>query len=591
MVATNRSRIASKERSDASGGGGDEPSALSPPSSAPIPILRTGGGAPPLRREGVQALKQGTPPKDEVSGTGTFLETAKDALLTLAGRRTSSSKEGHDLKSRLSQSRSPHKYGEEYDEGEKLGEGITGTVRIVTHKRTGKRFAMKTINLDRINKSQLRELRLEVSALKLVDHPNIVRLYETFEDRTTMRLIMELCTGGELAKRRLRKESEVIQVVGQLLSAVAHIHNVGIVHRDIKLENVLFATQDPKSKVELIDFGLSGVHLKEGRRGLKHKRLMSTTCGTSYYIAPEVLEGKYSSKCDMWSLGVVVYMLLTGRPPFDGPNEKSVFRRIRLGIVDFGSPVWDKVSSHARSMVESLLVIDPAARWSAERALQSEWLNPYHDSVRSEFEDIIEQSVVTSLTNFVKYGSLKKAALMIIAHNKSHEELKELSSAFKAMDTDNSGTITISELKELLTKHGVVSDETIREIFDSVDVDSSGSIQFHEFLAATVEARCDVDREAFSAAFDRIADGKDCITKADLSKLLVLSSAQAKAIISEFDANNDGVISRDEFMTVVDAKETEVVENLFDSGILNPVGVSGDLGSPVGSARAQRKQP
>jgi len=474
-----------------------------------------------------------------------------------------------EFRARLSQARAAARFFEEYEEGEKLGEGITGTVRVVAHRRTGKRYAMKTINLNRVNKRQLRELRLEVSALKLVDHPNVVKLYETFESRDTLRLVMELYTGGELAKRRLRKESEVVSVVAQLLSAILHCHNVGIVHRDVKLENVLFATPDADSRIALIDFGLSGVHVvRPGRRAgaaAEHEqRLMSTTCGTAFYIAPEVLDGRYGSQADLWSVGIVTYMLLTGRPPFDGPNEKAVFRKIRAGVVDCGAPVWSRVSPHARELVENLLVVDPARRWDAERALQCKWFDSYFDSIKAEFADgDIEQSVVTSLTNFVGYGRLKKAALMIIAHSKTQEELRELASAFKAMDTDNSGEITVAELRELLARHGIASDAQVQRVFDGVDVDHSGALQFSEFLAATVEARGVVDREAFSAAFDRIAGGKSFITRADLTRLLGETSAVVRSIIAELDSNGDGVVSREEFMVLVDEREDEIVGEML----------------------------
>ena len=525
-----------------------------------------------LQMTGAPTTPRPAPLQQQSSASSLLMDT----LAGMMPRRMTSST---DMKARLALPRAPARFLEEYEEGEKLGEGITGTVRVVTHRRTLKKFAMKTINLNRVNKQQIKELRLEVNALKKLDHPNVVRLYETFEARDTIIMVMELYTGGELAKRRLSKESDVVNVVGQLLTAILHCHNQGIVHRDIKLENILF-TAPESSRIVLIDFGLSGVDVVRATasKRLVQKRMLDTTCGTSFYIAPEVLDGKYDYKADLWSVGIVVYMLLTGRPPFDGPNEKAIFRKIRNGIVDFSAPVWGRISPHAETLVRNLLQGDPTKRWDAEQALQSPWFKSFHDSLKAEFETDVDigHSVVTSLSNFVKYGRLKKAALMVIAHSKTHDELRELSAAFRAMDTDNSGEITIAELRDLLQKYGVMSETAVKVIFDGIDVDASGSIQYYEFLAATVEARCLVDRDAFVEAFDRIAGGKEFITRADLTKLLGQSTAQTRRIIAELDKNKDGVISLAEFLELyVDEHESEIVEEFEDavstSAVVNAV--------------------
>jgi len=498
---------------------------------------------------------------------------------------------GPDLKAGLSSARRAEDFDAEYVEGDVLGEGITGTVRRVTHRKSGKEYAMKVVNLSRINKAQVKELRQEVAVLKKLDHPNVVRLIETFEDGRSIRLVMELCTGGELAKRRLRKEFEVVSVVAQLLSAIVHCHNVGVIHRDLKLENVLFASPDPDSRVKIIDFGLSNMNILKRLRAAAASRsnnkaaldrVVATTCGTSFYMAPEVLDGRYDAKCDVWSAGVITYMLLTGKPPFDGADEKTIFKKIRAGVVDFSAPVWTKLSPHALELVRNLLVVHPEQRWSADAALQSAWFSRYHAEIQAQAGAEIDGTVMDALTRFVSYGRMKKAALMVVAHHSNHAQLADLRMAFLAIDTDNSGAITLEELRKVLVRNGLAESQA-DEVFRSVDVDSSGEIQYSEWLAATVEARCVVDREKLTEAFERIADGGKVITRVHLSKLLGqgLSKKQAKAIIAELDENGDGVIDLDEFLSLVERREDSISQGTgFYEAEADEADIAGSLAVP-----------
>lgn len=210
-----------------------------------------------------------------------------------------------DFQSNLIRKASFDEFEKIYEEGKVLGAGITGSVKTVTHRKTGEIYAMKSINLARINKAQLKELRNEIRILRQLDHPNIVRLYETFEDKKAIYLIMELCTGGEVTVKGLTRESQVVAVLAQLLAAIRYCHERGVVHRDLKLENIIFADDDPKSfDIKLIDFGLSatfsgltsggGSSSARQRKLEQAKRMFLTTCGTAYYMAPEVVKGSYS---------------------------------------------------------------------------------------------------------------------------------------------------------------------------------------------------------------------------------------------------------------------------------------------------------
>ena len=488
-----------------------------------------------------------------------------------------------DFQSNLVRKRSAESFLENYEQGKVLGSGITGQVRVVKNKLTGVEYAMKTINLDRVDKAQLKELRNEIKILSQLDHPNIVRLYECFEDERTMYLIMELCIGGELAQRKLTKEGQVVALTSQLLSAIAYCHKRGVVHRDIKLENIIFVNDERTSPIKLIDFGLSTTFslvddnagsTQAADRNFKpnfgQSRLFLTTCGTAHYMAPEVIKGNYAKACDLWSVGVLVFMLLTGRPPFDGPDEATVFRRLQAGKASYSHPVWGKASPHAKSLVQRLLVVDPGKRLSAEDALKSPWFKRYHASRSFRAGAKIEIEVVESLRKYASYSKLKKAALMVIAHNHTSEEVEELRKAFIAVDIDRTGTITFEELSTLMKKHESSGDESeIRALFDDLDIDKSGEIRYNEFLAATLEAKCALDENMWMQAFNHLdEDDSGYITAENLEKLLgkaAYSKDAISRIIDECDITRDGKISKDEFLQLCRDQELKVVARLESS--------------------------
>ena len=201
-------------------------------------------------------------------------------------------------------------------DSKQIGHGAYGSVHLCKHRKTGDVFACKMISLARISSHYLRKLHLEIAIMKEVDHPNIVKLKEVFFGSKTVYLVMELCEGGELfdhvtqSTRRGFAEPHAAKLMRDMISSVKYLHDHNIVHRDIKLENFLFEKKTPFSSLKLIDFGLSK-HYDE------HES-MRQVVGSAYYTAPEVLMGNYDQRCDIWSLGVIAYMLLCGSPPFHG---------------------------------------------------------------------------------------------------------------------------------------------------------------------------------------------------------------------------------------------------------------------------------
>jgi len=255
-----------------------------------------------------------------------------------------------------------------------LGTGNYGTVRECLHRASGKKYAVKTIDKSKV--SRMDHIRREVELLRTVDHPGIMKMVDCFEDEEYVHIVTEMCTGGELFDKIIDNthdygclpEDQAMRIVKSLLEAVEYLHDRDIVHRDIKPENVLFESSEEGSSIRLIDFGLS-------RRHSKDDVCMSNQVGTPYYMSPGVLRGKYDRSCDLWSVGVVSYILLTGYPPFNGGSDPEIHDAVMRGQLVFERDVWRNLSAESRDFVSRLLRTDSSRIGSARDALRHPWMS------------------------------------------------------------------------------------------------------------------------------------------------------------------------------------------------------------------------
>jgi calcium-dependent protein kinase len=244
-----------------------------------------------------------------------------------------------------------------------VGHGHYGVVRKCMDRKSKEWFAIKSILKSKVGKVDV--LKREIAILKEVKHPNIIKLISVHEDAKYLHLVTELCTGGELFDRIIEKtqseeghfsERDAANLVKSILDAIAYCHDVKqIVHRDLKPENFLFQTEAEDAPVKIIDFGLS-------RYDNQNAGVMKTKVGTPYYVAPEVLNREYTKSCDIWSIGVITYILLCGYPPFYGDSDNEIFSSVRTGLFDFPSPDWDGISESAKDFICCLLKKDPSQR-------------------------------------------------------------------------------------------------------------------------------------------------------------------------------------------------------------------------------------
>jgi len=256
-----------------------------------------------------------------------------------------------------------------YSFGKTLGTGGFSVVKEATNKETNSNFAIKIIQKDSANPDDIALLYSEIDIMQKLRHPNIISLHEVFEDDKTLYLVLELVTGGELFDQIIGKgtftETEAAPVVKQILEAVNYMHSNGIAHRDLKPENLLCSGPN-NSIIKVTDFGLSKDF---GRASMK------TSCGTPDYVAPEVLKGaKYDNSVDLWSIGVITYILICGFPPFYGQDEQTVFSKILKCEYSFPAPDWTSKSEDVKDFIASILVLDVHARPSAVEALECPWI-------------------------------------------------------------------------------------------------------------------------------------------------------------------------------------------------------------------------
>jgi len=286
---------------------------------------------------------------------------------------------------------------------------------------------------------------------------------------------------------------------------------------------------------------------------------MTTRSGTPYYVAPEVLAGSYTELCDEWSVGVLGYVLLAGYPPFNGSTDKDILQRVRLGNVVFPPAEWNGVSTVAKNFITRLLELNPEKRMTAQEALEHTWLKNIPVSEDSKVDSSVQERILQSMKAFRGISKLKKVALTAIALQLQDSEISDLKKVFTAVDVNGDGTLTVAEIRAALDRASITLPPDFDSMVAEIDSDGSGSIDYMEFIAATMDRKVYNKRElcwrAFSV-FDRDGDGR--ISLAEFSQVLHDDSLQRsigtdklREMIQEFDLNGDGEIDFDEFMAMM----------------------------------------
>jgi calcium-dependent protein kinase len=417
----------------------------------------------------------------------------------------------------------------EYHVAQALGTGSYGEVRTVVHKLTGQERAVKVFRKTPEELKSYEKVLNEIEILKKLHHPCIIQILEYFEDDKRLYIVMEKCSGGELfdaiTKNKNLSENTAALICKQLFSAVAYMHGHSIMHRDLKPENILLEENDDFVNIKIIDFG-TAVEFSALQR-------FDELVGSPFYVAPEVVNNNYSHECDMWSCGVLLFILLSGYPPFDGKNNAEILNRAKKGKFSFDKPIWQDVSTLAKDLISKLLTTS-SKRLSANDALLHPWvaaMGSYPEPQRA-----LIHTLKSNLTNFQSRTKLHNAISSFISSQViSNKDTRELREIFKSLDTNGDGKLS---REELLCGLEASNSELIAEIMRQVDTDKNGYIDLEEFLVAAFNQQTLLSRENMKKAFDMFdLDGNGSVSYNELQTVLGLGNAASQKIWTEVNEN------------------------------------------------------
>ena len=429
---------------------------------------------------------------------------------------------------------------------DKLNEGSYSVVYSAKSINSGELRAVKCIPIFGASNEKLHAFSEEIRILQELDHPNILKVLDVFKDRQYIYIVTEQCKGGELFDRILSNknftETQAAHYMLQMVSAVVYLHHKKIMHRDLKPENMMFETKDSESLLKLIDFG-SSKHFTEG---IPAKERL----GSAYYIAPEVLNGNYDEKCDIWSLGVICHILLSGYPPFSGSSDQDIFTKVQLTEPNFNCKSWQKISKEAIFLIQSMLNKDPKLRPTASEVFQSPWLQNFRNNLLPAHT--FSPKTFSNLSSFCVNSKLMKASLNFIAkHVMSSEEISDLRKIFEKIDANGDGILSPEEIKDALMYCPSEIALSVDLIVQKLQVNEGEGIKYSDFLIAAIDWTEELSKERLKKAFVEFdKDGNGSISVEELRKTLGGSEEQSHLflqMIKEADFDGNGEIDLEEF--------------------------------------------
>ena len=376
---------------------------------------------------------------------------------------------------------------------EVLGKGSFGVVRTgyrIKEISPHKIYAIKSIDKTKISQRDIDNLEKEIDIISSLDHPNIARFYETFHDERYFHIVTELCRGKELSKLLKQNGGKLNErkcriIIMKILHAINYCHSHGIVHCDLKPDNIIFESPNEEEENEdilnlldlkLLDFGLSS--------RIKKNEKLNNTVGTAYFIAPETIKGEYDEKCDVWSIGVILYYILSGKFPFTGNSNFEIFEKIQKSEPVFKN-LFKDISQNAIDFIKKCLVKNPNERPSAKECLSHPWLEPIFKHIHSDV--FLKDNLILNFTSYHKCPQLKKLILKYLVNNMGHTELGPYKSAFYAFDFKNQGIVTKTDIKKIFNLYNVDTTETqIKNIMSICDEPSNSFLTYSEFICCCI---------------------------------------------------------------------------------------------------------
>ena len=436
-----------------------------------------------------------------------------------------------------------------------LGIGSFGRVFLAQNINTMEYIAMKEIPKTSEDLLTDNEIMDEIEILKNLDHPDIVRIMEFYSTEESYYIINEYCPGGELFAQinKIFSETQIAVMFRQILSGLAYLHSNNIIHRDLKLENILIKeiekskeTNEDLYVLKIIDFGTAKIFDKS-----KKARAI---VGSSYYIAPEVINKKYNRECDLWSAGVILYMFIVGHAPFDGKSDKEIMEKVKKGNYLKNEDRWINASNEVKDLINKLLVYEPEKRLTALEALKHPWFKVTNSNIL--YNNISKKEVLNCIQNLLSYkinSKFEELVLAYIVHNMPRpKEAKSAIKLFKLANKNEDGKLLRNELKETLLNF--VSEEFLSnydEIFSKLDGDNNGYIDYEEFLRATLNRNFFVNENTLTLAFNFFDKEKTGFISRDKIMSYFVGTKMDEDVFSiifdEVDINKDGKIDFADF--------------------------------------------
>ncbi|KAL5726797.1 non-specific serine/threonine protein kinase [Ranunculus cassubicifolius] len=439
----------------------------------------------------------------------------------------------------------PKNFGNKYELGKEVGRGHFGhtcSAKVKKGEFKGDEVAVKIISKAKMTTAiSIEDVRREVKILKaLSGHVNLVRFYDSYEDANNVYIIMELCEGGELLDRILSRggrytEEDAKVIILQILSVVAFCHLQGVVHRDLKPENFLFTTRDEHAPMKLIDFGLSDFIRPDER--------LNDIVGSAYYVAPEVLHRSYQVEADIWSIGVITYILLCGSRPFWARTESGIFRSVLRADPNFDDSPWPSVSPDAKDFVKRFLNKDHRKRMTAAQAMTHPWL-------RDENQDVpLDILIFKLIKSYLRATPFKRSALKSLSKALSEDELVYLRAQFKLLVPNKDGRVSLENFRRALLNNttDAMRESKVPDILNSMEALSYRKMDFEEFCAAAISPyqleALEGWEQIASTAFEFFErEGNRVISVEELAREMNLGPS-AHALLSDWIRNTDGKLS------------------------------------------------
>ena len=450
----------------------------------------------------------------------------------------------------------------------KLGKGSFGSVFKVQNIKTNEIRALKVIKKTSIiYQDDDHKFLKEIEILIKLEHPNIIKIYEYYTDDINFYLITDYISNGELYnyvyKAKSFNERQTQYIMKQVLCAVNYLHLNNIAHRDIKLENILVeqeitSNDEQLLNVKLIDFGTSNYVKTE------NTNYFTVKVGSPFYMAPEVLNKKYNNKCDIWSCGVIMFMLLRGHPPFKGENQEELFKSIQNDIINYNE--MTELSELAKELMSKMLERNVDLRYSADECLKHKWMKIYNEK-----SEVMKKEVVTSalnnISNYHATEKLQQATMAYIVHFISfNKEVEDLKTVFNEFDKNKDGLLTFEEIDHAFTKYctnkglqNFTQKNKLIQMLDEIDTEKTGHISYEQFLRISIDQREILNENNLRSAFEKFDTNKDGkLSKEEIKNVLGIKDfAYVNELLKLVDENKDGFISFEEFKSLMDCVLTK----------------------------------